>query len=58
MCGIFGYYGIPQIEEKFDQELDLLTHRGPDNKSSFNSYLNDKLLFLSTLFTAFISLES
>jgi asparagine synthase (glutamine-hydrolysing) len=45
MCGIFGYYGIPQIEEKFDQELDLLTHRGPDNKSSFNSYLNDKLLF-------------
>ena len=45
MCGLFGYFGIPQKNYKFDDELNLLSHRGPDNISSYSLTNNNKFLF-------------
>ncbi len=38
MCGIFGILSHKQLDQdRFDASLDLLNHRGPDNKKVVNS---------------------
>lgn len=36
MCGIAGYYGKNQInKDKFDEMVDIISHRGPDDRGTF-----------------------
>lgn len=36
MCGIAGYYGKSQVnKDKFDEMVDIISHRGPDDRGVF-----------------------